>query len=79
MQDGRLAWQSCSGKGWIVSRSSGSGLKLTKNSGKTFQSHSWRFPLYDWKRMKVPDSLRILSDKCRQKHLSYATEKSYAG
>ena len=27
--------------------------------------------------MKAPDVLRILSDTCRRKHLSYATEKSY--
>ena len=28
--------------------------------------------------MKAPEVLRILSDKCRRMHLSYATEKSYA-
>ena len=27
--------------------------------------------------MKTPEVLRLLSDKCRVKHLSYATEKSY--
>ena len=28
--------------------------------------------------MKAPEVLRILSDKCRRMHLSYATEKSYS-
>ncbi|MCX6980706.1 MAG: hypothetical protein NTV08_08140 [Verrucomicrobia bacterium] len=27
--------------------------------------------------MKAPEVLQILSEKCRVKHLSYATEKSY--
>ena len=52
---------------------------MTKISQETFQSHSWDFPLYDWKTMKAPEVLQILSDKCRRMHLSYATEKSYAG
>jgi integron integrase len=29
--------------------------------------------------MKAPEVLQLLSDKCRRMHLSYATEKSYAG
>jgi hypothetical protein len=29
--------------------------------------------------MKAPEVLSLLSEKCRRKHLSYATEKSYAG
>ncbi len=34
--------------------------------------------LYDWRLMKIDEILQKLSDVCRRKHFSYATEKSYA-
>jgi len=46
---------------------------------KIFRSHSRGLLLDDWPCMKAPEVLRNLSDVCRLKHLSYATEKSYAG